>query len=389
MEIVLNPEISKWRIGGSIVDEVLAKDLKTTGQLQNIVVRRLPDGRFELIGGQRRYLALKSIGKKPEEMDIKILDKVSDSEAVMMAYKENRLRRDLSDIEEGRAFQTMVRLPMLIEDIAVRAGRNVKYVESRLALLKLPTKIQQRIEEGKIPMSYGKALLMLEGEPEAQMRLAHKIAGNDYEVKTAEAAEAMARAFLEAIEQRKEVAKKYGPCPQCGSMDIGYDHYEYGEGKHKKLKCEHCTFTWDKDTKKPWKLVELEHEASKLGLELNVTDGKATLAPADMAKILKNQQDKLKALEKGNFRSTHLIGEILAPLVTDENLLRFRVEGDKIEIKLIENCGLHFSVRRHDYETGEKSQIKVQRNYWDEDNANDAERNTEAVRKFLLNLKRE
>lgn len=384
MEIVLNPKISNWRLDQG-TDEQLKKDLKK-GQLQNIIVRHLSNGKYELVGGHRRYKELVALGKTPEEMDIKILENVSDQEAVMMAYMENRLRRNLSDIEEGRAFRTMTELPMTIDDIAVRAGRNKEYVQVRLNLLKLPSKIQEKIEEGKIPMSFGKPLLLLKDEPKIQLELAHKIASHDYEVKNVDDAEALAQRYLESVEKQKQVSKQYGPCPKCSSDYINFDPYEYGEDHNKKMKCGQCGYAWHRETKEPWDIFELKRNAQKLGLKLTVKNGDAIMTPADMQTILQDQAAKLKALELGNFRTMHTIGELLLPLVQNDQLLRFRIEGDKIEVKLIENTGLHFSARRHDYQSGEHTQIKAERNYYDEDHSNSAERNIEAVRKFVDTL---
>ena len=387
MHVVFHPEISKWRMDAAVVDKKLAKDMKENGQYQDINARLLPNGDIEVIGGHRRFIALQSIGVKPEDMGIKIRENVSDQEAVLMAYKENKFRQDLSNVEEGRAYRTMVNMGMSIEEIALRNGLKEAYIKNRLNLLSLPEKIVALIEMGKIEMSYAEALLMLNDAPDVQTELARRIAQQDYSIRTAANAKEMAKEYLKAIKVREEISQKYGPCPKCGSMLIGPAEHYWSEDKAK-LACLKCGHTFHKDTKEPWKLVEIKKEAKGLGLEVKVVDGVVNLSPAEMAKILQDQKDKMEALQQGTFRSAHTPEEILTPLLSS-NVMRITVNGDKIEVKLKENCGLHFSARGHAYDSGERSQIKVTANYWDEDNSNSVERNVEAVRKFLLNMKRE
>lgn len=76
-ELVMHPEISKWR-KDKTVNQALYEDLREKGQLQNLVARRLKNGKVELLAGYQRFVALRALGVKPEDMDIKVKENVSD-----------------------------------------------------------------------------------------------------------------------------------------------------------------------------------------------------------------------------------------------------------------------------------------------------------------------
>jgi ParB/RepB/Spo0J family partition protein len=350
--------------------------------LQNLVARKLPTGQLELIAGGRRYKALLAKGVKPENMPIQVRENVSDQEAVMTAFTENNLRRDMTAIEEGRAFQTMTKLKIPIADIAGRYGYTDRYVKDRLALLDLPDKIQDKIEERKIGIGYAEALLLLKDAPESQYTLAHKIAQHDYEVKTVQDALDLAQRFLKRQKELNELVKKYGPCPKCGSKFLSHQEWEKD-----KITCGKCGHSWNKNTKVPWPVQELKDKAAAIGLTVEITNGKAKLSPTDIQEMVEAQKAKMKEAEnepKRTFRSRRILSEILQPLILNGNLVRIRVEGDKIEIALVEDCGLHFMARRHEYQTGEHCQVKVE-HIWNEDDDGKAE-HARRIHNYIDNL---
>ena len=382
VEIVLNPEISQWR-SDKQPDQQLVDDIKKKGLLENLVARRLPDGRLELLAGERRYRAMQSLGITDEDIQkqMKILENISNDEAVLIALSENQYRKDLSPIEEGRAFKSFQKLSRLpVSDIAVKVGRSETYVRDRLALIELPAKIQDKISEGKIEISYAKPLLRLSKYPKSQMALAHKIVTEHWEIKTVEDADQITDKFLEEIKQRKKIADKYGPCPKCGSQNISPGSWSDKE----QLKCEDCQYTWHRETKDPWKVHELKREAQKLGLKLEVKgDDGAELTPSAVEKIIEDHRKAEKPIT--TFRSKHSLAEILAPFLEDDNLLSFRAEGDELRIKLVQDSSLHFSVRKHKYETGEKCRIKIIMSYWDESEGAKTQQ-AENVKRFIETL---
>ena len=365
-ELVLHPEISRWR-KEQLVNQELFEDLREKGQLQNLVARRLPDGKVQLLAGYRRYLALKALGKKPWNMDIKILENVSDKEALLIAASENKKRINMSPVEEGRMFRSMRKLRMPIDEIAMRHKVSEVYVRNRLELLELPKEIQDMMENREIPMSYAKPISKLEKVgKDAQLHLAKEIKeGQDKYyggIRSVEEAEEHVEKTLAKVKFVEELVAKYGPCPSCGSTNIEQDWTD------EKLICKRCGHRYHRETKEPWEYFELKQKAKKLGLELDIGEGKAKLKPGDVQKImeeLKQSEEAEKPIKK-TLRSTHTVSELLAPFIKPKNLHLIRVEGDRVEIKLIQDSRMHFTARRHNYKTGEKSQIRP-RGAWNED----------------------
>jgi ParB/RepB/Spo0J family partition protein len=392
IELELHPEISKWR-REQTVDQDLFESIKDKGQLQNLIARRLPNGKIQLLAGQRRYRVLEALGVKPENIDMKVLENVSDTDAVLIALAENNRRQDMSSVEEGRAFKTLMKLKMPIEEIALRNKVSETYVRNRLELLKLPSNIQNLMEKGEIDFSYTKPLIRLEPYgPQVQMALVKEIKegksrGGYYSsgIKSVEQANKYVEEVIAKVKHMEELVKKYGPCPVCGGTRIEEERY----GEKNKLEClnPRCKHEWHKETKEPWKFYDLKQDANKLGLKVEIADKKATITPeqiTDVMKRLHDEREEEKAVVRKTLRSFHSIDEILAPLITPDNLNVIRVEGERVEIRLIQDSQLHFTARRHAYETGEKSIIRPLAWY----DTNEAE-NRKRVAKFIENLKLE
>lgn len=356
-EIVLHPEISKWR--RTPEDKNLRRDLKERGQLQNMVFRRLPDGKLELLAGNSRYRELTTLKVPFEKWDMKILENVSDRDALLIAMSENRFRRKLSAVEEGRMFRSMKKQKMHLEEIAVRYRCSETYVRIRLELLKLPREIQDSMEKGTIPMSYGKPLAVLNDLSEYQKLMLEEIKKGQESsysgIHSVEDCNEFVEKVLATVEYVKKLVETYGPCPKCGSEDINAIGYE--ATKHH---CNKCGYVWHRDTKDPWSFYELKRDAEKLGLTVDIGEGKAKIKQEDVAAVIdriKKEKEKDKKIPK-TLKSTFKLGQLLAPFVKPAGIYMFRVEGDKIEIKLISDTNMRFSCRRHKYRTGEKTRIK-------------------------------
>lgn len=361
VEIVLHPEISKWRDDRD--DPDLRKNLKEKGQLQNLVFRKLPDGSLQLLSGNRRYRELMAMGIPFEKMEKKVLENVGDEEALLLAYSENRWRRDLSPLEEARAFQSMKRtLKQLPADIAAKVGRSESYVRDRLSLLDMPLEIQKLMMADKLPYSFANTLKKLEAEPKMQLALAKQIVKglsdssrgfSSYgEIKTVADAEKAVEEMLLSKNHREELVTKYGPCPQCGSRNLVDDSWQKNH-----LKCVNCKYEWNSVTKDPWKLYELKVAAKSMGLNLDVEGNKAKLTAA----IEEKEKEKLKP----NFRCKRTVDELVMPLIRDRGVMSFRVDGDGIDISLIQDTGMHFSARKHDYDSGDKTMVRAGKYYGD------------------------
>ncbi len=108
------------------IDEVALKELSAsiaaTGVVQPILVRPLADSRFQLIAGERRWLASKMAGKTTVPA---ILRHVSDEQAMEMTIVENLQRTDLNPMEQARAYDRLGhQFKMTQEQMAQRTGKD-------------------------------------------------------------------------------------------------------------------------------------------------------------------------------------------------------------------------------------------------------------------------
>ena len=138
----------------------LAQSIVATGVVQPVVVRELPDGRYQLIMGERRWRASQMAGKATIPA---IVRQVSDEQALEMTIVENLQRADLNPMEQARAFDRLGReFKLTQEQMATRTGKDRASVGNFIRLLKLPRSIQDIVESGTLSFGHARALLGLE-----------------------------------------------------------------------------------------------------------------------------------------------------------------------------------------------------------------------------------
>ncbi len=138
----------------------LADNIQLHGILQPLVVRPAgPDGRYELVAGERRLRAAKLAGLKA--VPVRLVRK-TDLQTAASRLAENLLREDLNPIEEALGYQDMLdRFPAELNQkkLAAQVGRGESHVSNRLRLLKLPEEWQQKIAAKEMTDHHGWALL--------------------------------------------------------------------------------------------------------------------------------------------------------------------------------------------------------------------------------------
>ena len=150
----------------------LAESITANGVVQPILVRPVSDGRFQLIAGERRWLASQRAGKTTIPA---ILRQVSDQQAMEMTIVENLQRTDLNPMEQARAYDRLGReFRMTQEQMAKRTGKERASVANFLRLLRLPSEVQHKVEASELSFGHARALLSLE-DPEAIQKAAQKI----------------------------------------------------------------------------------------------------------------------------------------------------------------------------------------------------------------------
>ncbi|MCX5704682.1 MAG: ParB/RepB/Spo0J family partition protein [Candidatus Omnitrophica bacterium] len=137
----------------------LAQSIREKGVIQPLLVRRSGD-KFELIAGERRLRAAKSLGLK--EIPI-LVRNVEDVDSLEIALIENIQRQGLNPIEEARAYQhLMEKFHMTQEAMSEVLGKARVTISNTMRLLKLPHEIQMEIKNGRISYGHGRALIEIE-----------------------------------------------------------------------------------------------------------------------------------------------------------------------------------------------------------------------------------
>ncbi|HEY0786134.1 MAG TPA: ParB/RepB/Spo0J family partition protein [Acidobacteriaceae bacterium] len=150
----------------------LGASIAATGVVQPILVRPVADGRYQLIAGERRWLASKLVGKVTIPA---VVRQASDGQAMEMTIVENLQRADLNPMEQARAYDRLGREFLHSqEEMAQRTGKDRATVANFLRLLRLPEAIQERVEAGDLSFGHARALLALE-DPALTMRAAQKV----------------------------------------------------------------------------------------------------------------------------------------------------------------------------------------------------------------------
>ena len=161
----------------------LAASIAETGVVQPIVVRPIPNGRFQLIAGERRWLASQRAGK---ETIPAIIRHASDEQAMEMTIVENLQRTDLNPMEQARAYERLAReFQLTQEQMAKRTGKDRASVANFLRLLRLPPEVQAQVESGTLSFGHARTLLPLE-DPATILKAAQKVVALSMSVRQTE-----------------------------------------------------------------------------------------------------------------------------------------------------------------------------------------------------------
>ena len=163
----------------------LAQSIRTYGIIQPITIRTLSEGRYQIISGERRLQACKSIGLKELPAFVRKAEK---GEMLEMALIENIQRESLNAIEISLSYQRLIsECNLKQEDLARRVGKERSTVTNYLRLLRLPPAVQAALRDRQISMGHARSLLSVE-DSDAQLLLLQKIQTNELSVRQTEAA---------------------------------------------------------------------------------------------------------------------------------------------------------------------------------------------------------
>ena len=161
----------------------LSESLKESGMLQPVIVRRIGDGSFELIAGERRWRAAKLAGLTAIPALVRVS---SDEKSLVMALVENIQRQNLNPMEEARAYSRLITEFELTQDkIAGAVGKDRSSVANIIRLASLPFEIQSLLESNQLTLGHAKILAGL-STSEQQLQVAKQIVESQLSVRQTE-----------------------------------------------------------------------------------------------------------------------------------------------------------------------------------------------------------
>lgn len=164
--------------------EDLAASIKEHGVVQPIVVRKIENGKYELVVGERRVRACKKLGLKKIPAVIK---EFSNEQMMEIALVENIQRQDLNPVEEARAYKRLMEeFKMTQEQVAIRVSKSRPLIANMVRLLNLPEDVLNMLSEDKLTIGHVRPLLSLENTV-LQIKLAEEILTKELTVRDTEA----------------------------------------------------------------------------------------------------------------------------------------------------------------------------------------------------------
>lgn len=156
--IVPNPNQPRTRFTPDAL-EALSNSIAASGVVQPLIVRKLSDGSYELIAGERRLRAAQMAGLDRVPAVVRTSD---EAERMEVALIENMVREDLNPVEEARACAALVEdLGLSKEELGRRVGRSRSQVSNLIRLLDLPDDVLAMLEEGRLSEGHGRAVLQV------------------------------------------------------------------------------------------------------------------------------------------------------------------------------------------------------------------------------------
>ena len=181
-KIVPNPNQPRRDFDQESLNE-LADSIAEIGIVQPITLRKMEDGTFQIIAGERRWRASKLAGKQSIPAYIRTAD---DENVMEMALIENIQREDLNAVEIALAYQHLLeQYELTQEKLSERIGKNRTTITNYLRLLRLPAQIQMALQKREIDMGHARALLTLEN-PTLQIKAYKEIIKNGLSVRKVE-----------------------------------------------------------------------------------------------------------------------------------------------------------------------------------------------------------
>ncbi|MDA9181111.1 ParB/RepB/Spo0J family partition protein [Gammaproteobacteria bacterium] len=137
----------------------LIESIREQGVIQPILVRKSNKNKYELIAGERRLRAVKTLG---HEKIPAIVKTINDESAAVYALLENVQRENLNPIEEALGLEKLIRqFKFTQENLAKKTGKSRSHIANLIRLLSLDRYVIDLLSKKKIDMGHARALLSL------------------------------------------------------------------------------------------------------------------------------------------------------------------------------------------------------------------------------------
>jgi ParB family chromosome partitioning protein len=207
----------------------LVHSIREFGLMQPIVVRAVANSaedrsaatggvsqpaRYQLVMGERRWRAAQEAGLATIPA---IVRETAEDNLLRDALLENIHRVQLNPLEEAAAYQQLLEeFEVTHDELAARIGRSRPVISNMIRLLRLPIAVQRRVAAGVLSAGHARALLSLEGGPEAQEELAARIVAEGLSVRATEEAVTLAN----RSEAKAPSAPRRKPIQMPGLQDV-------------------------------------------------------------------------------------------------------------------------------------------------------------------------
>jgi len=162
--------------------EELTNSIKEQGVIQPIIVRadKSETGKFEIVAGERRWLASQNAGL--HEVPVVVI-KADDIKSLEIAIIENVQRQNLNAIEESQGYKRLIdEFKYDHEKLARFIGKSRSYIANSLRLLSLPQEVLLMLEKGDLTPGHARSLIGINDA----YRIAKKIVQNQLSVRQTE-----------------------------------------------------------------------------------------------------------------------------------------------------------------------------------------------------------
>jgi ParB family chromosome partitioning protein len=181
-QITPNPHQPRRQFNETTLAE-LAASVKSNGLIQPIIVRKVEDGRYQLVAGERRLRAAKLAGLAAIPAIVREVDAFTQAQ---LALVENIHREDLNPMERASAYRALIdQLGLTQAELAVRLGEDRSSIANFLRLLDLAEPVKGMVRDGRLSLGHAKILAgvadVLEQERLAKMVLSQELSVRNLE----------------------------------------------------------------------------------------------------------------------------------------------------------------------------------------------------------------